>query len=164
MRLFLSVFFFAVPCAVSSFLWARRRAEGEGKSCRPPLSSPHVPMLYCSLHFIHVAHHYTVSKKKKGTSPEPSLSEAYLEARWFRGDHGARKEWVDEVRFETSVKNFVFCLQKPETWTARRRVALMIMTCPQDYETIPPCVSHIVRTLEGQSCFEEVVLANDRRR
>ena len=56
--------FFAVRCAVSLFLWARRRAEGEGKSCRPLLSSPHMPVLYCSLHSIHVAHNFIVSEKK----------------------------------------------------------------------------------------------------
>ena len=29
------------------FWWARRHVEGERKSCRPPLSISHVPLLTC---------------------------------------------------------------------------------------------------------------------
>ena len=32
--------------AFSLIFWARRDAEGEGKSCRPPLSISHVPPLF----------------------------------------------------------------------------------------------------------------------
>ena len=45
---------------------ARRGVEGEGKSCRPPCSTPHVPVLLASMS--HCVLHFTcriVSKKKK---------------------------------------------------------------------------------------------------
>ena len=47
------------------FFGARRGVEGEGKSCRPPLSSPHVPVLALEL----LTFRKTVFPKKNCVSP-----------------------------------------------------------------------------------------------